>query len=99
MAVLALFTGDFDKSQYDALRKEVEWETRHAAGAIVHAAGVDDGGKMHVADVWESPEALNTFVADRLMPAFKKLSLPQPNVEVFPVHNLNALPAIDAYKL
>jgi len=99
MPILALFTGDIDKSQYDALRKEVGWETNHAAGGIIHAAGVDDAGKMHVADVWESPDALNAFVGTRLQPALTKLRLPTPNVEVFPVHNLNALSAIDRYKL
>jgi hypothetical protein len=99
MPILALFTGDIDKSQYELLRKEVGWETNHAAGGIIHAASVDEAGKMHVADVWESAEALNAFVASRLQPAMTKLKLPTPNVEVFPVHNLNALAAIDQYKL
>ena len=32
MPILALFTGDIDKSQYEALRKEVGWEKNHAVG-------------------------------------------------------------------
>ena len=51
--VLALFTGDINKARYEALRKEVGWEKDHAAGGIIHAACVDDAGRMHVADVWE----------------------------------------------
>jgi hypothetical protein len=99
MAVLALFTGDMNESQYDALRKEVGWETQHAAGGILHAASFDDAGKIHVADLWESPEALNAFVADRLQPAFVKLQFPPPDVAVFPAYNINVLAAVDAYKL
>jgi hypothetical protein len=36
---------------------------------------------------------------DPSMPTFQKLGLNPPNVEVFPVHNVNTYPAIDRYKV
>lgn len=71
MAVLAIFTGDLNKSQYEQLRKEVNWEGQQPPGGVLHAAGFDDSGRIHVADVWESAEAMNAFVEQRLMPAYQ----------------------------
>lgn len=100
MAILALFNGPhINKEQYDILRREVGWETRHAEGGILHVASFDAHGGAHVADVWESQHALDTFVATRLMPAFQKHHIEPPQVEVFPVHNLNAYHAIDRFVL
>jgi hypothetical protein len=92
MAVLAIFTGKISKSQYESLRKEIHW-------AVFHAAGFDDGGHLHVADVWESPEAMNAFVEKTLGPAMKKLGISQPEVVVYPVHNMNAYQAIDKHRI
>jgi hypothetical protein len=99
MAVLAIFTGKISKSQYESLRKEIHWEKEHPAGAVFHAAGFDDGGHLHVADVWESPEAMNAFVEKTLGPAMKKLGISQPEVVVYPVHNMNAYQAIDKHRI
>ena len=84
MAILAIFTGNTSKSQYEALRKEVNWEQQHPAGGIFHAASFDDSGRIHVADVWESADTMNAFVEQRLLPAFTKLGLAPPEVNVLP---------------
>ncbi|MBX3084953.1 MAG: hypothetical protein KF716_25180 [Anaerolineae bacterium] len=95
MAILALFTGEgITRQMYDALRQKVDWEHQHPNGSIVHIASFDEAGTPHVADVWSSPETLNEFVGTRLMPAMQALGIPQPDVVVYPVHNLNAFPAI-----
>jgi hypothetical protein len=100
MAILALFSSPtMSKEQYDALRREIGWETSPAPGGIFHVAGFGDQGGIHVADVWESAEALNQFVSSRLMPAMQKLNAAAPTVEVYPVHNANAFAAIDAFKV
>ncbi len=100
MAVLAIFTNPkITKGHYEALRKEVGWETKLAAGGIFHAASFDDKGGIHVADVWESADALNAFVSSRLMPAMQKLGIPAPSVEVYPVHNANAYEAVTRFIL
>jgi hypothetical protein len=100
MAVLAIFTGvGITKQMYDALRPEVKWETELAPGGLLHACAFDDAGDLHVADVWESAEAMNEFVSTRLMPAMQKLGIPAPSVSVFPVHNVNVYPAATKYLL
>ena len=63
MAILGLFTGNsITKQMCEDARKEVDWEHKHPAGLIFHAAGFDDSGNnMHVADIWESKQDLNNF--------------------------------------
>ncbi len=98
MAVLAIFTSPtITKGHYEALRKEVGWETKLAPGGIIHVASFDDKGVLHVADVWESADALSQFVTSRLMPAMQKLDVPAPAVEVYPVHNANAYQAVTRF--
>ena len=99
MAILALFTGSIGKDGYEALRKEVGWETKPAPGGMFHVAAFDESGAIHVADVWESPESMNRFVEQQLMPAFRKLGLAPPQVAVYPVHNINTFSALDAHRV
>src|SRR5437764_5898673 len=99
MAVLALFTGNLTKAQYDILRKEIDWEHKQPAGGVFHAASFDDQGRVHVADVWESPEALNAFAQQALMPAFQKHGIQPPEVSVFPAHKVQAYAAIEKYRI
>jgi hypothetical protein len=93
MAVLVIFSGEgFTKQMYESLRPEVKWETNLAPGGLVHACGFDGAGNLHVADVWESEDAMNAFVGTRLIPGFNKLGIPIPSVSIFPLHNLNVYP-------
>ncbi|MGB9080441.1 MAG: hypothetical protein WCD00_04020 [Desulfuromonadaceae bacterium] len=96
MKVLAIFTSnEITKEMYESLRKEIGWEAHPPPGAIFHAAGVDEAGHMHVADVWESAEALKSFVDSRLLPAMQKLRISPPTVSVYPAVNINAYPAVE----
>ena len=99
MAILAIFTGNISKSQYEELRNEVNWERQQPQGGVLHAASFDDSDRIQVADVWESADAMNAFVEQRLIPAFKKLEIAPPDVSVYPVHNLNAYESIEKYKI
>jgi hypothetical protein len=100
MAILAIFTGNISKSQYEALRKEVNWEKQPPPGGVFHAASLDDSGHIHVvADIWESAEAMNSFVEKSLAPAMQKLQIPLPDVAVYPAHNINAYESIEKYKI
>ena len=100
MAILAIFYGQgFTKDMYEKLRGEVQWEKKLADGAVFHAAGFDAAGDIHVADVWQSQEAMDSFVGSRLAPAFQKLNIPMPKVEVYPAHNINVHPNAEQYKL
>ena len=101
MAILAIFTGNgVTKQMYDQLRKEVDWEHKHPKGVIFHSAGFDDSGNnMYVADVWESEEQFNNFIRTRITPVMEKINAPNLKVEVHPIHNVNAFPGIEKYKV
>lgn len=100
MSILAIFYGKgFTKNMYEALRKEVKWESQLADGGIFHAAGFDDSGDLHVADVWKSEQDMNNFVSSRLAPGMQKLNIPMPEVKIYPAHNVNVHPNADTYRL
>jgi hypothetical protein len=101
MPILAIFTGNnVTKQMYEALRKEVDWEHKHPAGVILHAAGFDESGNnVRVADIWESEEELNDFVSNRLMPVMQKGGVPAPKVEIFQINDVSAYSGIDKYRL
>ena len=73
----------------------------HAFGTFACEADscFDEQGNIHSADVWESVDAMNTFVGTRLAPAMQKLKIPMPEVVVFPAHNANLYPAAQRYML
>src|SRR2546428_4675943 len=65
------------------------------AGGISHAVIVD-GGRIKIYDVWKSEEAMNTFTADRLLPAIAKQKAamgagpsapPQPAIPILAAHD------------
>ncbi len=56
-----------------AVSEEVGSATNPPKGGISHALIVD-GGQVKAIDVWESQEARNAFVAERLTPAILKVA-------------------------
>lgn len=99
MSILAVFTGNISKLQYDALLKDIDWKAKQPPGAVLHAAAFDDSGRIHVADVWESDLAFKAFVDERLAPAFAKLGLGPPEVGVYPLYNLDTFKAIEEVRM
>jgi hypothetical protein len=99
MAILAIFKGKgFNKEMYQKLRQELDLENENPVGGIFHAAAFDEAGNIRVADVWESREDMDKFFEDRLVPAFRKLNIPMPSPEVFPLYDADAYSKIDEYK-
>jgi hypothetical protein len=95
MAVVMQMTWDgIGAEEYEAARKHVNWEGDVPRGAMFHVVAVTDSG-VRVTDVWESGEAFDAFVRDRLMPGVKALGIPgEPHVEILPAHTIFA-PAYD----
>jgi hypothetical protein len=80
--------------EYEAARKHVNWEGDVPPGAMFHVVAVTDNG-VRVTDVWESAEAFDAFVRDRLMPGVQELGIPgEPQVEILPANRVFA-PAFD----
>ncbi len=90
MKIIAIFTGKgFTKNMYERLRQEVGWETEPIDGWIMHAAGFDDSGDIHMTNVWESTEKMQEGFVSRLMPVMQRIGIPAPHVEVYPAYNVN----------
>ena len=90
MKTMAIMSGKgFTKELYEALREEVGWETEPVDGWLMHIVGFDESGDIHMINVWESPEKNEEGFVSRLMPAMRKLGIPQPHIEVYPLHNIN----------
>jgi hypothetical protein len=81
-----------DAEQYDAVSKEVDGDANPPEGMILHSASPNEGGGMHVVDVWESMEARDKFAKERLTPAVEKVigETPDgpPQLDVYEVHHL-----------
>jgi hypothetical protein len=63
---------DFTPEQGAAVLRELGLDTNPAAGQVFHLEGPMEGGGMRIVDVWESPEAFETFARERLAAAFQK---------------------------
>ena len=87
MAVMMQMTWDgIGLEEYEAARKHVNWEGDVPPGAMFHVVAATDSG-VRVTDVWESAEAFDAFVRDRLMPGIQELGIPgEPQVEILPAH-------------
>ena len=76
--------------QYNQARAKVQWDTDVPAGAKLHVSGFGDDG-LHVLDVWESEDAFNAFMQQRLQPAIQEIGIQgQPDVKFFPLHGVFA---------
>ncbi|MBI3380117.1 hypothetical protein HY029_05160 [Candidatus Gottesmanbacteria bacterium] len=52
-----------------------------------HVAGPMEGG-WRVVDVWESQDALDTFIKTDLGPIMQEVGMPQPKITSWNVHNV-----------
>jgi hypothetical protein len=99
MPILAIFkASNIKKTDYETLRKEVNWEKQKPHGMLIHAAAFDDSGGIHVADVWESREMLDDFFNKRLLPAMKKHNISPPTGEFYTLHNATLHSGAERFK-
>ena len=76
--------------QYDQARAKVGWDRDVPDGAKLHVSGFSHDG-LHVTDVWESEQAFNRFMEQRLAPVIQELGIPgQPEVTFYPLHGVFA---------
>ena len=74
------------QEQYDAVLEQLNLGGRMPPGGISHAAGPIEGG-WRVVDVWESQEAFDIFLRERLEQATQTVGLAPPEVEVWLVYS------------
>jgi len=59
----------------DQVRELVGWEREPAPGGRNHVAWFDADGALRVVDVWDSPDDVQRFADERLMPALASAGL------------------------
>ena len=69
----AIVDGDTSTTNYDKVVEELDLGGSGVEGLIVHTAGFDhDRGVFRIVDVWESREAGQRFMDERLMPIIER---------------------------
>lgn len=90
MSVLMLVEWeDASPDQYDRANEVmgIAGDSDAPDGLISHVAAISEDGGLLIADVWESPEALNTFFTERLSGALREVGIPNVQPRVLPLHN------------
>jgi hypothetical protein len=84
--VMQMHWAEVTREQYEAARREINWEGAPADGGLFHVSWFGKDG-LHVTDVWESPQHFQRFAEQRLMPGVAKLGIKgQPAVEFSEAH-------------
>ncbi len=72
--------------QYNDVTEKLSLGGNSPTGNLFHVAGIADGG-LRVVEVWESEDALHTFLGT-LGPITHSMGMSPPQVTIFPVHNI-----------
>jgi len=76
--------GDTSTTNYDAVVKALNLQDA-PDGLLIHTAGFDhDAGVFRIFDVWESREAGQRFMDDKLMPIIQRMAADRPVEEFAP---------------
>ena len=66
---------DRSTTNYDAVSQRLNVEADPPAGAIIHTAGFDEeSGVFRIFEVWETREACEQFLQERVMPIVEELT-------------------------
>jgi len=80
--VMKMHWPEVSKEQYEAARREINWEGDVPSGAQFHVSWFGPDG-FRVMDVWDSAEDFQRFVETRLQPGVQKIGIQgQPKVEI-----------------
>jgi len=98
MAIVVIQDFEASVEDYDKVSAEMDVENNPVEGGILHT-GIDlGGGRMRAVDVWESEEAFQKFVEERLGPAIGKVmgpDAPEPDPpQIHQAHDVVVGPAL-----
>src|SRR6266542_1536638 len=85
VAVLVEWEG-ITAEQYDEMINRMSVADVSLPGGLFHVAGLIENG-WRIFDVWESPEVLERFTREILMPILEVTGFPPPQVWTWPVYN------------
>lgn len=88
--IMLMHWPEVTKEQYEAVRREVNWEGDVPKGAKFHVTWFGNDG-FHVLDLWESQAEFEAFSQNRLAQGLQKVGIAgQPRVEFVPSHSVFA---------
>ena len=94
VAMFVHFPG-LSSERYGELMTRLDLDANPAAGAMLHVAAAAVDG-INVIDLWQTKEAAQAFVDQRLQPALRELKIQADvNIDVAQLHNVFA-PDLDA---
>jgi hypothetical protein len=76
---------------YDAVNAKLDPGDELQEGHVFHCVGAMEGGGFRVFDVWETREAFDRFVEERLAPAIDEVTQGQagePDRTIYELHNV-----------
>jgi hypothetical protein len=89
--------GDRSTPNYDRVQEALGTRENPPAGGLVHTAGFDEeAGVFRIFDVWESEDAWNTFMHERLLPVVQPMldgGATPPVTRAYELHDFMAAPA------
>ena len=82
---------DRTTTNYDRVQEALGTRDEPPAGGLFHTAGFDEqAGVFRVFDVWESEDAWNAFLTDRLLPVVTPMMEQggrAPDTRAYPLHD------------
>jgi hypothetical protein len=78
MAVMVIQEFEATEDEYEKVNKILDPEANPPDGLILHSGAILEGGKAKVVDIWESADAWDAFLNDRLGPAVVEVMGPPP---------------------
>ena len=72
--VMQMHWPEVTREQYEAARREVNWEGDVPKGAKFHVSWFAEDG-LHVLDLWDSPVDFQNFAATRLQEGVAKIGI------------------------
>jgi hypothetical protein len=82
MAVVVIQDFESTREEYDQVVEKLDAENNPPDGVIVHTGMDIGGGKMRVVDVWESEDAYQKFVQERLIPIIAEVAPDAPEADI-----------------
>jgi hypothetical protein len=88
MPILRIVKRGLSPDLYDATAAELDLDTQHPPGLILHGA-TEVKGAMHIAQIWESREHARRFDEEVLVPALEAVGAPlDAEIATFELHHL-----------
>lgn len=77
------------QAQSDAMLRDSDLAGKSPPGQLVHAEGTDEGGRFRAVDIWESMDAFQAFLQQRILPEYERQDVTgRPQITTFEAHHL-----------